>query len=76
MEPHKPDLKTVFCEALEHPAGPERLSYLDGACGDNLALRGQVDEKKRSRRSQARGFPARAIAWHRSRRCVPPSRPG
>jgi hypothetical protein len=43
MEPQKPDLKTIFCEALERPAGPERLAYLERACGDDPALRAQVD---------------------------------
>ena len=44
MEPHKPDLKTIFCEALELPAGPDRLAYLKRACGDDPALRARVDE--------------------------------
>ena len=42
MEPQ--NLKAVFNEALERPAGPERLAYLDGACRDNTALRAQVNE--------------------------------
>ncbi len=42
MEPQ--NLKTVFNEALERPAGPERLAYLDGACRGNTALRAQVDD--------------------------------
>ncbi len=42
MQPQ--NLKTVFNEALERPAGPERSAYLDGACRDNTALRAQVDE--------------------------------
>jgi serine/threonine protein kinase len=44
MEANTPDLKTIFCEALERPAGPERLAYLDVACRDNPALRAQVDD--------------------------------
>ena len=44
MEPHKPDLKTIFCEALELPAGPDRLAYLERACGDDPALRAGVEE--------------------------------
>src|SRR5207253_2002019 len=44
MEPHKPDLKTVFNEALERPAGPDRLAYLDEACRDDPALRAEVEE--------------------------------
>jgi hypothetical protein len=44
MEPHKPDLKTLFCEALERPAGPERRAYLEGACGDDPGLRRLIEE--------------------------------
>src|SRR5262249_25450719 len=35
MDLHKPDLKTLFCEALERPAGPERSAYLQGASRAN-----------------------------------------
>jgi len=42
MEPQ--NLKAVFNEALERPAGPERAAYLDEACRDNAALRAQLDE--------------------------------
>ena len=44
MEPHHPDLKTIFCEALERPAGPERRAYLEGACRNDPVLRAQVEE--------------------------------
>jgi serine/threonine protein kinase/tetratricopeptide (TPR) repeat protein len=43
MEPHKPDPKTIFCEALDRPAGPDRRAYLEGACGGNLVLQAQVE---------------------------------
>ena len=52
MEPHKPDLKTIFCEALELPAGPDRLAYLERACGDDPALCAGVDELLRARPSR------------------------
>jgi serine/threonine protein kinase len=55
MESHKPDLKTLFCEALERPAGPERLAYLDEACRDNPALRAQVEDLV-SAQERAAGF--------------------
>ena len=42
MEPQ--NLKSVFNEALDRPAGPERSAYLDDACRDNSSLRAQVDE--------------------------------
>ncbi len=38
------DLKTLFCEALERPVGPERDAYLDDACRGNPALRAGVEE--------------------------------
>jgi hypothetical protein len=44
MQPHKVDLKTIFLEALERPAGPGRLAYLEEACGDDPALRAQVED--------------------------------
>ncbi len=44
MEPHETDLKSIFCEAVEHPAGPDRLAYLERACGADPALRAKVEE--------------------------------
>ena len=38
-----PWLKTIFNEALERPAGPERAAYLDGACEGDAELRAQVE---------------------------------
>ena len=37
------NLKSVFNEALDRPAGPERSAYLDAACRDNPDLRAQVE---------------------------------
>ena len=38
-----PDLKSLFCEALERPGGPERGAYLEDACRGNPALRAGVE---------------------------------
>src|SRR5262249_47329650 len=38
-----PHLMTLFTGALERPPGPERASYLDGACGGDAALRAEVE---------------------------------
>src|SRR5947209_1830320 len=38
-----PELKTIFNEALERPAGPERAAYLDEACQGDAELRAQVE---------------------------------
>ena len=43
MNPPEPDLKAIFSEALNHAAGPERAAYLDRACGEDAALRVQVE---------------------------------
>ena len=39
-----PDLKSLFCEALERPVGPEREAYLEDACRSNQALKAGVEE--------------------------------
>ena len=39
-----PDLKSLFCEALERPGGPERDAYLEDACRGNPALKAGVEE--------------------------------
>ncbi len=67
MDQHKPDLKTIFGEAMEHPAGPNRLAYLDRACRDNPALRGQVDALLAAHEAPA--------ASSTRRPAPPPSRP-
>jgi tetratricopeptide (TPR) repeat protein len=38
-----PHLMTLFTAALERPPGPERVAYLDGACGGDAALRAEVE---------------------------------
>ncbi len=38
-----PDLKSLFCEALERPGGPERDAYLEDACRGNPALKAGVE---------------------------------
>src|SRR3954470_4139999 len=55
MEPHALDLKTIFCEALERRAGPDRLAYLDEACRENPALRAQIEDLVRAH-ERAAGF--------------------
>jgi hypothetical protein len=44
MEPHETDLNSIFCEAVEHPAGPDRLAYLERACGADPAFRAKVEQ--------------------------------
>src|SRR5262245_34614400 len=48
MTMHAPDLKSIFVEALGHPRGPDRSAYLDGACGDDVALRAEVEAMLRN----------------------------
>ncbi len=43
MNPPEPNLKAIFCEALDYANGPERSAYLDRACGEDAPLRLQVD---------------------------------
>jgi eukaryotic-like serine/threonine-protein kinase len=43
VNPHAPDLKSIFSEALDHPTGSERSAYLDRACGADPMLRFEVD---------------------------------
>ena len=38
-----PDLKSLFCEALERPGGPERDAFLEDACRGNPALKAGVE---------------------------------
>ena len=37
------ELRELFCEALERPSDAERQAYLDRACGEDKALRCQVE---------------------------------
>ena len=55
MNPPEPDLKAIFSEALDHPAGHERAAYLDHACGEDAALRLQVESLLKAH-DEAGGF--------------------
>ena len=37
------NLKSLFCEALERPGGPERDAFLEDACRGNPALKAGVE---------------------------------
>jgi eukaryotic-like serine/threonine-protein kinase len=55
MELHTPDVKSIFCEALERPAGPDRVAFLARVGADNPALLVQV-EKLLAAHGRASGF--------------------
>jgi len=74
MEPQ--NLKAVFNEALERPAGPERLAYLDAACRDNTALRAQVDELLRDHEQVGRFLETSAANRQPDAGADTPSEPG
>ena len=38
MEPYKPDVKSIFGEALDRAAGRDRLAYPDRTSADHPAL--------------------------------------
>jgi eukaryotic-like serine/threonine-protein kinase len=40
----KPDLRAIFCEALDRKSTEELARYLDAACGDDAELRVHVEE--------------------------------
>src|SRR6516165_4713052 len=44
----RPQLLSVFSEALECPSVAERAAYLDRACGDDADLRARVEELLRA----------------------------
>ena len=44
MSAQAADAKSIFLNAAERPAGPERDAYLAAACGPDAALRREVDE--------------------------------
>ena len=77
MEPQ--NLKSVFNEALDRPAGPERSAYLDEACRDNPDLRAQVDgvvERPRPGRPLPRDLGGRPRTGSLRERPVRARRPG
>ena len=43
LDPALERQREIFLKALEKPSPAERAAYLDGACGDDLALRAQVE---------------------------------
>src|SRR5262245_60170670 len=43
MPPVVADVKTLFGKALEIDSPAERAAFLDAACGDNAALRAEMD---------------------------------
>jgi hypothetical protein len=51
----EPDLKAIFCEALDLAAGPERLAYLDEVCRGDATLRLQVESLLKAH-DEAGGF--------------------
>src|SRR6266487_3417722 len=51
--------ESLFARALEKPAGPERQTFLDETCGDDVALRQRV-EQLLAADVQARGILERA----------------
>jgi serine/threonine protein kinase len=46
----KPDLRAIFCEALDRKSTEEIAHYLDAACGGDAALRAQVEQLLASHR--------------------------
>ena len=55
-----PDIRAVFCEALDQKSPEELAKYLDAACGDDTDLRTQVESLLSSHREAGRflGGPA------------------
>ena len=39
----KPDIRAIFCEAMDLESPEEVAQYLDAACGDDAKLRAQVE---------------------------------
>ena len=48
MAPQKKNVETIFSSALQRTSAGERTAYLDGACGDDAALRARVEELLRA----------------------------
>jgi WD40 repeat protein len=48
MKPQPEDVKSVFAEAIEKPVGWGRAEYLNRACGEDTALRAEVESLLRS----------------------------
>ena len=43
MSDVKPDVRAIFCEALDQKSPAEIAKFLDAACGDDVELRAQVE---------------------------------
>src|SRR5262245_39832923 len=55
MADPQPELRAVFCEALDRKTPPERAAYLDQACHGKPALRDRVEALLRAH-DEATGF--------------------
>lgn len=65
----KPDLRTIFCAAIELESPAEVSQYLDEVCGDDDALRHDVPTLLKSheeRRKLPRRCERRCFIWRRS----------
>src|SRR5262245_2728908 len=51
MTDARPDICSIFCEALDRKSPEELARYLDEACGSDSALRTQVEELLKSHRA-------------------------
>ena len=47
----RPNLKSIFAEAIARHDGPSRAAYLDGACRGDAALRAEVEAMVRNHES-------------------------
>lgn len=50
----KPDVRAIFCKAIDQNSPEEAAKYLDLACGDDSDLRVQVEALLRSHREAGR----------------------
>ena len=50
MDDAKPDIRALFCDALDRKSPDELAEYLDAACGGDAHLRAQVEELLASHR--------------------------
>src|SRR5262245_22573162 len=55
MRDPQPELRAIFCAALDRATPPERAGYLDAACHGNPELRRRVEALLRAH-EQASGF--------------------
>ncbi len=53
MAAEKKDVEAIFTSALQRPSAGERTAYVDGACGDDIALRERVQELLRAHEDAA-----------------------